>query len=75
MSHSLNGSGQSSASFGTDDTSYGSDIQSVHNGNIVDVLVGVGGLLLEILVAGDDLGEVDLSRDDGEPEAEAGKYV
>lgn len=54
-----------------DSTSHGSIVQSVQSGEIIDVGVGVGSLLLEILIAGDDLGEVDGGRGEGKPEAEA----
>ena len=46
--------------------------QSVQNGDIIDVIVGVGGLFLEIFVAGDYLGEVDVGGDEDETEEEAG---
>ena len=49
---------------------YRSKVQSVDEGDAVDVRVGVGGLLLEILVAGNDLGEVDGGGSEREPEVE-----
>ena len=75
LSHSLKSSSQSSVSESKEEESYGSDIQSGHNVDVVDVLVGIGRLFLEILIAGNDLGEVDLGGGDGEPEAEAGSDI
>lgn len=51
--------------------SHGRVFQSVQHGDIVDVRVGVGRLLLEIFIAGNNLSEIDGGRDDGKPEAEA----
>ena len=44
---------------------------SVQDADVVDVVVGVGGLLFKVFVAGDYLGKVDGGGDEGEPEEEA----
>ena len=68
-----NGSGQSSVSEGERSKPHRSSFQCVDDVDIVDVRVGVGRLLLEILIAGNNLGEIDGGRGDGKPEAEAVK--
>ena len=62
--------GQSLFECRRDGGTYGCIVQSVQEGDAVDVRVGVGGLLLEVLVAGDYFGEVDGEGGNYEVEAE-----